>query len=186
MVVGGGRIAARKAASLIEAGAVVTIVAPQICDEVRLLQVRIVEREFQPSDLDEAWYVVTATDQPAVNNAVFEACQTRRTFCNSADDPANCSVTLMSVVRQGDLVVAIGSGGRSPALATWLRQHVQSEMGPEYSTLLEILSTEREKIRSAGTSSEDANWQKAFESGIVDLVRAGQLAEAEELLRSCL
>ena len=59
-------------------------------------------------------------------------------------------------------------------------------MGPEYSDLLEILSVEREKLRAAGNSSEDADWEKAFESGIIDLVRSGQLAEAEELLRSCL
>ena len=186
VVVGGGRIAARKASSLIEAAALVTVVAPLICDEMRALPASFVAREFEASDIDGAWYVVAATDQPTVNRAVFAAAEARHTFCNSADDPANCSVTLMSVVRQGDLVVAIGSGGRSPALATWLRKHVASEMGPEYSDLLEILSVEREKLRAAGNSSEDADWEKAFESGIIDLVRSGQLAEAEELLRSCL
>jgi siroheme synthase-like protein len=105
---------------------------------------------------------------------------------NSADDPDNCSFTLMSVVRRADLVVAIGTGGRSPALATWLKQHVTTEMGPEYEVLLDLLSEAREALRTEGRSSEDADWQRAFESGMLDLVRAGRIDEAKELLRSCL
>ena len=65
---------------------------------------------------------------------MFEAGEARRIWVNSADDPANCSFTLMSVVRQGDLVVTIGTGGRSPALATWLRRRLTEELGPEYAT----------------------------------------------------
>jgi siroheme synthase (precorrin-2 oxidase/ferrochelatase) len=92
----------------------------------------------------------------------------------------------MSTVRRADLVVAIGTGGRSPALATWLKRHVTDEMGPEYETLLDLLSEARESLRSGGRSSEDADWQQAFRSGILDLVREGRLNEAKELLRSCL
>ncbi len=186
VVVGGGRIAARKIAPLVDAGANVIVVAPTIIGEIRSQGVTCVDRDFEAADLDSAWLVVAATDQPHVNRAVFVAAEERRIFCNSADDPANCSVTLMSLVRQGDLVVAIGTGGRSPALATWLRRHVASEMGPEYTTLVELLSEVREAMRSQGRSSEDADWQKAFESGIVELVRDGQMDEAKELLRSCL
>jgi siroheme synthase-like protein len=121
-----------------------------------------------------------------VNAAVFAAGEARRVFVNSADDPANCSFTLMSVVRRSDLVVAIGTGGRSPALATWLRRRLTDELGPEYEVLLDLLSEAREELRGSGGSSEDADWQRAFESGILDLIRAGRLAEAKELLRSCL
>jgi siroheme synthase (precorrin-2 oxidase/ferrochelatase) len=92
----------------------------------------------------------------------------------------------MSTVRRSDVVVAIGTGGRSPALATWLKQLVTEEIGPEYETLLELLSDARESMRREGRSSEDADWQRAFRSGIVDLVRAGRIAEAKELLRTCL
>jgi siroheme synthase (precorrin-2 oxidase/ferrochelatase) len=92
----------------------------------------------------------------------------------------------MSVVRQADVVVAIGTGGRSPALATYLRRRLTEELGPEYATLLDLLSEARESMRAQGRSSEDADWQRAFDSGILDLVRAGEIAEAKELLRSCL
>jgi siroheme synthase-like protein len=190
VVVGAGRIAARKIEPLLELGAEVVVVAPALDgavvawrDEGRL---SAHAREFTPTDLDGAWLAVTATDDPAVNAAVFAAGEARRVFVNSADDPANCSFTLMSVVRRSDLVVAIGTGGRSPALATWLRRRLTDELGPEYEVLLDLLSEAREELRGSGGSSEDADWQRAFESGILDLIRAGRLAEAKELLRSCL
>jgi siroheme synthase-like protein len=107
-------------------------------------------------------------------------------FVNSADDPANCSFTLMSVVRRGDIVVSIGTNGRSPALATFLKEHVRDEMGPEYETLLEILSEAREEIRATGRSSEEPDWRAAIDSGILDLIREGRESEAREQLRSCL
>ena len=190
VVVGAGRIAARKIEPLLGLGALVTVVAPEVGAEVRgwheAGRLVLHERAFRPADLDAAWLAVTATSDPAVNAAVSRAGEARRLFVNAADDPANCSFTLMSVVRQADIVVAIGTGGRSPALATWLRRHVTSEMGAEYETLLDLLSEARESLRAQGTSSEDADWQRAFDSGILDLVRAGRIAEAKELLRTCL
>jgi siroheme synthase-like protein len=190
VVVGAGRIAARKIESLLAAGADVTVVAPDVGAEVRGWaaegRLALVERPFEPADVEGAWLAVTATDVPAVNRAVFEAGEARRIFVNSADDPANCSFTLMSVVRRGDIVVTIGTNGRSPALATYLKDHVRDEMGPEYETLLELLSEAREEIRASGRSSEDSDWRAAIDSGILELIREGRESEARELLRSCL
>jgi siroheme synthase-like protein len=143
-------------------------------------------RAFEPADLDGAWLALTATDDPRVNSAVAQAADARRIWVNSADDPANCSFTLMSVVRRSDLVIAIGTGGRSPALAAYLRRRLDEEIGPEYATLLDLLSEAREALRATGRSSENADWQRAFRSGIVDLVRAGRIDEAKELLSECL
>jgi len=93
---------------------------------------------------------------------------------------------MLSVIRRADLVVAIGTGGRSPALAAHLRRRFTEELGPEYVVLLDLLSEAREAMRSEGRSSENADWQRVFDSGIVDLVRAGRVADAKELLNSCL
>jgi precorrin-2 dehydrogenase/sirohydrochlorin ferrochelatase len=190
VVVGAGRIAARKIESLLAAGAEVRVVAPEVGAEVREWadagRLTLEERPFAETDVEGAWLVVTATDVPEVNRAVFVAGESRRIFTNSADDPANCSFTLMSVVRRGDIVVSIGTNGRSPALATFLKDHVRDEMGPEYETLLELLSEAREEIRSTGRSSEDSDWRAAIDSGILDLIREGRESEARELLRSCL
>lgn len=190
LVVGAGRIARRKIEGLLDADAVVVVVAPTAVDEIREWSAagRLVwhERAFAPADLDDVWIAITATADAAVNQAVFDEGEARRVWVNSADDPTNCSFTLMSVVRRGDIVVTIGTNGRSPALATFLRDHVATEMGDEYAVLLEILSEAREAIRASGRSSEDADWRRAFDSGILDLIRAGRETEARELLRTCL
>ncbi len=117
---------------------------------------------------------------------MYAAGEAGRVWVNSADDPANCAFTLMSLFRRGDLVISVGTGGRSPALAANLRRRLEEEIGPEYETLLDILSTAREELRASGRSSEDANWQSAFDGGIVDLVQAGRVDQARELLRTCL
>jgi siroheme synthase-like protein len=190
VVVGGGRIAARKIAALLDAGATVHVVAPDVSPEVQDWQasgaVTVDQRPFAPADLDGAWLATAATPDPAVNQAVYDAGEARRIFVNAADDPDRCSFTLMSVVRQGDLVVTIGTGGRSPALATYLKDHVASEMGPEWGVLLDLLSDERERLRAAGTSSETLDWRRALDSGMLDLIRTGRVAQAKELLRACL
>jgi siroheme synthase-like protein len=190
VVVGAGRIAARKIGALLDAGAHVHVVATTLGDEVGRLagegRVTVEMRPFVADDLDGAWLATTATGDPAVDRAVFEAGEARGVWVNSADDPANCSFTLMSVVRRGDLVVTVGTGGRSPALAAWLRTRLEAELGPEYATLLDVLSEAREELRAAGRSSEELDWQPALDSGMLELIRAGRVDEAKEMLRSCL
>jgi len=190
VVVGGGRIAARKIEPLLEAGALVEVVSPEVGTEVRAWadagRLVLHERAFRAGDLAGAWLALTATDDPVVNTAVHAAGESGRVWVNSADDPANCSFTLMSVIRRGDLVVSVGTGGRSSALAAHLRGRLQEEIGPEYETLLDLLADAREELRGAGRSSEDANWQSVFDGGIVELVRNGRVDEARELLRTCL
>ncbi|MGH9013172.1 MAG: precorrin-2 dehydrogenase/sirohydrochlorin ferrochelatase family protein [Acidimicrobiia bacterium] len=190
VVVGAGRIAARKIEALLAAGGDVHVVAPDLGDEVRAWSdqglLSATERAFEPGDLDGAWLATAATSDPEANRAVFEAGESRRVWVNSADDPANCSFTLMSVVRRGDLVVTVGTAGRSPALAAWLKERVQADLGPEYEVLLELLSEAREAMRAAGRSTEDADWKRALDSGMLDLIRAGRVGQAKELLRACL
>ncbi len=190
IVVGAGRIAARKIEPLLDLGAEVTVIAPTAVDEIRdwaaAGRLTLAEREFEPTDLDGAWLVTTATGIPAVDHEVFVAGEARRIWVNSADDPRNCSFTLTSVVRRGDLVVTVGTGGRSPALASWLKRRLDTELGPEYATLLDVLSEAREELRDAGRSSEDPDWRGALDSGMLDLIRAGRVDEAKELLRACL
>jgi siroheme synthase-like protein len=190
VIVGAGRIAARKAEGLLAAGADVHVVAPSLDDRVRALldegRITAAERAFEPEDLDGAWLATAATDDHAVNHAVFEAGEARGVWVNSADDPDNCSFTLMSVIRRGDLVVTVGTGGRSPALATWLKERITAEIGPEYEILVEMLADARDAIQADGRSTEDADWKRALDSGMLDLIRAGRVDDAKELLRSCL
>jgi precorrin-2 dehydrogenase/sirohydrochlorin ferrochelatase len=187
LVVGGGKIALRKVEGLLACGGRVTVVAPRITPELRALaDVMTEERPWRPDDLDGMWLVIAATDDPAVNGAVYAEGQRRGVWVNGADDPANCSFTLPSVVRRGDLQVTVSTGGRSPALASWLRRRLEGEIGPEYAVLLDLLATERDGLKAAGVSTEGLDWRSALDSDMLDLIRTGDLAHARERLQTCL
>ena len=187
LVVGGGKVALRKVQGLLACGGRVRVVAPRIDAELRTMEaVTFDERPWRPEDLDGVWLVIAATDDPAVNRAVYDAGQQAGVWVNGADDPANCSFTLPSVVRRGDLQVAVSTGGRSPALASWLRRRFEAEIGPEYATLLDLLATERDGLKAAGRSTEGLDWQSALDSDMLDLIRTGDLAHARERLQTCL
>lgn len=186
LVVGGGRVAARKAQGLLAAEAEVHVVAPDISAEMRALPVTWDERPYRAGDLDGRWLVITATDAPEVNAAVARDAEAAGLWVNSADDPANCSFILPAVVRRGDLQVTVSTGGRSPALASWLRARLQDELGPEYDVLLDLLSDERDAILASGRPTEGLDWHKALDSGMLDLIRAGNVQQARERLQACL
>ena len=121
VVVGAGSVAAAKLNALVEAGAKVRVVAPEIGSSIERLGVSIVRRAFQPDDLDGVWLVVAAAT-PDVNRQVADAANARRVFVNAVDDPANASAYLGGVVRRGGVTFAISTDGRAPALAGLLRE----------------------------------------------------------------
>jgi len=190
LVVGAGAVAARKVEGLLACGADVVVVAPAAGDAMRALaesgEIRLHERPYRPSDLDGVWLAVTATDDRKVNRAVYEDGEARRIWVNAADDPASCSFTLPSVVRQGPVMVTVATGGHSPALATWLSRHVAGELGPEYAQLALLLAEERERLQAEGRSTEGLNWLKALDSGMLELIRLGDVGRAKERLQACL
>jgi precorrin-2 dehydrogenase/sirohydrochlorin ferrochelatase len=130
--------------------------------------------------------VVAATNDHDVNAAIFEEAEEVGTWVNSADDPARCTFTLPSVIRQGPIMVTVSTGGRSPALATWLKRRIEDRLGPEYEVLLDLLSAAREDMRTAGRSTERADWQSVLDSDMLDLIRAGQVSVARERLQTWL
>lgn len=191
LVVGGGPVATQKVEGLLEGGAdTVLVVAPDVTDDIAALGsdgvVRVERRPYRSPEAADHRLVVTATSDPAVNHQVFLDADAAGVWVNSADDPANCTFTLPARVRRGTLLVTIATGGRSPALATWLRRRFEAEFGPEYDALVELLSAERESIKAQGRSTEGLQWQEALDRGLLDLLRADRHNEALELLRSCL
>jgi precorrin-2 dehydrogenase / sirohydrochlorin ferrochelatase len=187
LVVGGGAIALRKVEGLLACGADVTVVAPSIDDRLRALPgVTIEERAYRPGEVAAYRLAIAATDSPAVNAAVFHDGEQAGVWVNGADDPANCSFTLPAVLRRGPLLVTVSTGGRSPALSRWLRQRLEAEIGPEFEILLDLLSSERERLKAQGRSTEGPGWQKALDSDMLGLIRTGDLTSAREHLQACL
>lgn len=186
LVVGGGRVAARKVEGLLAAGAHVTVVAPRVVDEIAATGVTIEARDYRPGEAADYRLVVTATDSTAVNQAVFDDAEAAGVWVNSADDPDRCSFTLPAVIRRGPLMVTVSTAGHSPAVASWLRGRLERELGPEYETLVEMLSEERLALQSEGRSTEGLNWQMALDSDMLDLIREGRIRQARERLKACL
>jgi len=142
VVVGAGPVAAEKIRHLLDAGADVVVVAPHISPGVAAAPVRIVPREFQPSDLDEAWLVVAAAT-PAVNRQVAAAAAERRIFVNAVDDPASASAYAAAVLRRDRLTLAISTGGAAPALAGLFREGLETLVPDDVSVWFETAARAR-------------------------------------------
>ncbi|MEA2902600.1 MAG: precorrin-2 dehydrogenase [Actinomycetota bacterium] len=187
LVVGGGAIAVRKVEALLACGASVTVVAPRVDERLHALPgVTVEQRPYRPAEVAGYRLAIAATDSPAVNAAVFDDGEDAGVWVNGADDPANCSFTLPAVVRRGSLMVTVSTGGRSPALARWLRQRLESEIGPEYEVLLDLLASARDQLKADGRSTEGPGWQKALDSDMLGLIRTGDVTSARETLHACL
>jgi precorrin-2 dehydrogenase/sirohydrochlorin ferrochelatase len=190
LVVGGGRVAAQKVRGLLDAEADVHVVAPAFDAELDdLADAARITRDVRPYRSGEASgyrLVVSATGDPTVDGEVYADAEAADVWVNSADDPEHCSFTLPAKARRGEVLVAVSTGGRSPALATWMRRRFEAELGPEYETLLDLLAEERETVLSEGRSSEVLDWQGALDSGMLDLIRDGRVTEAKERLQACL
>ena len=186
LVVGGGAVATGKVRGLLAGGATsVHVVAPEIAADLAALPgVTTEARPYRRGEVDGYALVVTATDDPAVNAAVFADGEATGTWVNSADDPANCSFTLPSVVRRGPIMVTAATGGHSPALATWLRRHVEGQLDDAWVDLATLLAERRAELRAEGVATEGLSWQDVLDSGMLDLVRAGRLDEARGRLRT--
>lgn len=161
VVVGGGAVAERKCRSLLEAEAAVTVVAPVISSGLEELRrdskISVLPRPYLAGDLTGALLIFAATDSPAVNRAVAEEAKRLGIPVCVADAPAEGTFTSPSVVRRGDLLLAISTGGRSPALARRIRQDLEALYGPEFSAIVDIVGMFREKLLTEGRESAYIN-----------------------------
>jgi len=184
LVVGGGAVAARKAQGLVACRATVTVVAPAVHPAITALgdQVTLHCRRYATSDLAGQQLVITATGVAAVDAAVARDADHARIWVNSADDPANCSMLLPSVHRDGPVTIAVSTGGASPALAVWIRRRLAAALGPGAAALAYVLDDARRRVRADGRSTESVNWQAALDGTLPELVAAGRIQDARSLL----
>lgn len=187
LVVGGGRVALRKIRGLLDAGAEVTVVAPEVSDEIAALDgVQVIRRSFEPGDLEGRWLAVEATGDPQVAAAVAAAAEQARVWLNAADQTASCSVTLPAILRSGAVTVSYSTAGTSPSLAVWMRDRARDQYGPEYGILAALLSELRDDLHARGLTTEALDWRAVLDSGILDDVHRGRIAEAKERLQAWL
>ncbi|MDH3359314.1 MAG: bifunctional precorrin-2 dehydrogenase/sirohydrochlorin ferrochelatase [Desulfobulbaceae bacterium] len=147
IVIGGGKVAARKAQGLLDHQAKVTMISPELGEESATLhakkQLTWINRPYQEGDLTGAFLVIAATDDPEVQERVHAEAEKNNILLNVADVPKWCNFILPATVRRGDLNVAISTGGKSPALAKRMRKGMENQFGAEYEVLLETLGALR-------------------------------------------
>lgn len=194
LVVGGGAVAARKVDALLEAGATVIVVAPEVSAELAALvdagRVGLRRRAFAPPDLDGCFVAVAATDSQSVNRAVSAAARERRVLVNVVDDAALSDFIVPAVVRRGRLCLAVTTDGKSPLFARRVRERLEATFGPEHGQFLDWLGEARETIKrqEPDEARRRAIFAALVDSRVLDLLREGRTAEArgefERLLRS--
>lgn len=172
LVVGGGRIAARKVEGLLGCGADVTVVAPSFVFGLEDCGARLMPRRYMRSDLEGVRLVVAATGDAAVDHAVYDDAESAGVLANCADDPGWCRFFLPAVLRRGPVTVSVSTGGRSPYLAGWVRDRVAAQLPEDLEELALVVANTRDTLKSAGSPTERAAW-----SALVDDELLADLAE---------
>ena len=159
LLVGAGNVALEKIGSLLKTGLHLRVIAPEARQEVQALAaegtLEWVQREFLPDDLNGMFLVIAATDKPDVNAAVYQAAIERNVPCNSVDDIPNCDFYFGSVVRRGDLQVAISTAGESPALAQRLRREIDEQLPHDLGPWLAELGALRREVLATHPRGEE-------------------------------
>lgn len=195
VVIGGGNIAAQKVVGLLQAGADVTVISPELSPELQQLvtggRVTHVARAYEKGDVQGFALAFVATADRSVNAEVTAEARERRVLVNAVDDPPNCDFIMPSVVRKGDIIVAISTSGGSPAMARKLREQMEEFFSEEDAELLALASEVRKELREKGTEvaacqrcgrSPNDLWNAALDASIKRLLGEGKRGEAKELL----
>jgi precorrin-2 dehydrogenase/sirohydrochlorin ferrochelatase len=159
--------------TLLDCGAVVHLVSPELTpfleEAVRQGRVRLLASAFVPEQLAGMFLVIGATDDPEVNRMISAEARSRRLLCNIVDRPRECSFIVPAIVRRGDLVIAVSTGGRSPALAKKIREDLEKQFSNNYINYLQLLGRIREYVLSRGGSQEEN--QRVFETLVASSLR---------------
>jgi siroheme synthase-like protein len=191
-VLGGGALAEEKARGLLAAEAQVTVFAaeatPGLAELAAEGALRHVGRDYRNGDLAGFFLAIATVADPAVREAAWREAQARGVLLNTADDPPRCDFIAPSIVRRGDLTVAISTGGKAPALAVRLRQELESRLGEEHARFLELAGRVRKPLAERHLDFETRRdlWYRLVDSDVLDLLRTGEekaaRARFEEIL----
>jgi precorrin-2 dehydrogenase / sirohydrochlorin ferrochelatase len=192
VVVGGGEVAARKVTGLLECGALVKVIAPEVTKAIAALakcnKLQHIARSYRRGDLKGAFLVIGATDDKAVNQRLCREAEARAILVNIVDQPDLCNCTMPARVRRGPLTIAISSAGGSPALSKHIREIIETTVGPEYGELAELMAGLRGEVKSR-FNTETARrraWEALMSPEILALLRARKKKEARQKAKACL
>ena len=190
-VIGGGEVAFRKICSLLEAGAIVKVIAPEICAGVEELfqrgKISLTRENFSPDMLDNELLLIAATDNPAINQQAAEVAQAKKILVNVVSG-ADGNFFVPSRIQRGDLLLTISTGQNSPAFSKFVRLMLERELGENFGAGLELIAKRRQEVKQLLPNSHVRQkfWQEILTPKVWNLLRKGQLNRLEELIDNAL
>jgi len=187
VVIGGGLVAERKVNAFLECGALVCVIGPDLSPGLRALSdkgwIEVISRSYRAGDLKGAMLAVAATDDPGVNRDVSSEGQRLGVLVNIVDEPDKCSFIVPSMLRRGDLLIAISTSGRSPALARKIREELEGSYGDEYASLAVLVSEARAELKERGIRADSDVWQRSLNiETLLELLRKKDYDGAKQRL----
>ena len=187
VIIGGGQVALRKVNMLLEAGAEVTVISPDMCPDLIQMaargEIRITNREYHTGDLENVFVAIAATDNGETNEQVVTEAREGSVLVNVVDDAENSDFIVPSYFRRGSLSIAVSTSGESPALARKIRSLLEKEISADYSTLVNITSEVRTELKRQNIIVDSNGWQEALDiKHMLDLLRIGENEKAKSLL----
>ena len=192
LVVGGGGVGTRKVVTLLDCGAKVTVVSPDVRGKLLELAdsglIILEKRPYLEADLDGMFLVIGTTDDEKLNRQISIDAEKLNMLCNIADRPKVCNFILPSIVNRGDLTISISTSGKSPALAKKLRIELEEQFGNEYAEILLLMGAIREKLLSKKHEPEAHKqlFEKLISRGLLDIIRGNRKDEIDSLLHEVL
>ena len=188
LVVGGGSVAQRKVETLMECGAFVHLVGRELTDRIvewiDAGRIRLLGQEFREEHLTGVFLVFVATNDSSLNSKVSECARDLGLLVNVADQPAHCNFIVPSMVRRGDLLLAISTSGKSPALARKIRKELEARFGDDYGNFLALMGRLRKAVLSLGLAQEENSriFHEIVDSPLFELLRQGNLEKVKAIL----
>lgn len=192
LIVGGGQVAERKAASLMEHEARVRLVSPRVEKNIAAWAqdglVDWIPREFQIQDLEGVFMVFIATDTWQLNQEIASLCREQGILVNAVDDPPNCDFYVPSVLRRNSLAIAVSTEGKSPLYAARLRRELEDIVGPEHGEYVDILGRLRKEVKDSDLDITQRReiFSRLVDSDLLELIKAGQDEKVEERIKECM
>ena len=188
VIIGGGNVCARKAETMMKYGANVTVVAPELTDEIeqwgRDGSLTIKRKAYESPDIDGANIVIASTDDQRVNEQIAADCRARRIPVNVVDVTPLCEFIVPAIIEKGSIQIAVSTGGKSPALARTLKEDLQRAIGPEYAEVNDVLGSLRDGAKSVLPTDTDRKrfFDGIIASGVLEMLRDGRRKQAYQVI----
>jgi precorrin-2 dehydrogenase/sirohydrochlorin ferrochelatase len=188
LVVGGGGVGTRKVKTLLDCGARVTVVSPEVSPQLQDLatsgDIILKERSYQSDDLRNMFLVIGATDDEKLNKQLSSDADRLNTLCNIADRPEVCNFILPSIVHRDDLVITVSTSGQSPAMAKKLRKTLENQFGKEYGILLRLMGAIRKRLLQQAHAPEVHKplFEQLINSELIVMIQEGEVEKIDSLL----